>query len=135
MRDAEVGREKCKRNSKNKSKWGCMKNEDERRARAAEIMQDIRERRAAKNARKKRGRAAKVEVDAFEQTKVKMMMRIYGVSSGEAQKIVASRAAESAAREVENKVKRARRVKRFHRRVRACEDDEWIPASEIFCDA
>ena len=109
-----------------------MSDKDKRRARGAKVMQELRQRRAA---RMGRGRATKVEGAAFEQVKVKMVMRIYGVSAEEAKEIIAGRMAEAAAREAENSAKREERVRNFHRRVRAADDDEWIPASEIFCGA
>lgn len=109
-----------------------MSDKDKRRARGALVMRELRQRRAA---RKVMGRAVKVEGAAFEQVKVKMVMRIYGVSVEEAKKIIAKRAAEVSALEAENSAKREKRVRNFHRRVRASDDDEWIPASEIFCGA
>ena len=50
-----------------------------------------------------------------------------------AKEIIAGRTAEAAAREAENRAKREKRVANFHRRAHADADDEWIPASEIFC--
>ena len=102
------------------------------RARGAKVMQELRQRHAA---RMGRGRATKVEDGAFEQVKVMMVMRMYGVSGEKAKEIIAGRAAETAAREAENSAKREKRVTNFHRRAHADADDEWIPASEIFCGA
>ena len=109
-----------------------MSEKRDRRARGAKVMQELRQRRAA---RMGRGRATKVEDGAFEQVKEKMVMRIYGVSSEKAKEIIAERTAEAAAREAENRAKREKRVTNFHRRAHADADDEWIPASEIFCGA
>jgi len=109
-----------------------MSDKHERRAIAAKVMRDIRRRRAAQ---KERGRTTKTKEDLFEQIKVKMVMRIYGVSCEQAKEIIADRMAESAAREAENEAKREKRARNFRRRVRDEDDDEWISASEIFSDA
>ena len=109
-----------------------MSDKHERRAIAAKVMRDIRRRRAAQ---KERGRTTKTKEDLFEQVKMKMVMRIYGVSCEQAKEIIVDRMAESAAREAENEAKREKRARNFRRRVRDEDDDEWIPASEIFSDA
>ena len=109
-----------------------MSDKDKRRARGALVMRELRQRRAA---RKVMGRAVKVEGAAFEQVKVKMVMRIYGVSCEQAKEIIVDRMAESAAREAENEAKREKRARNFRCRVRDEDDDEWISASEIFSDA
>lgn len=109
-----------------------MSEREQKRMVAAAVMRDIRRRRAA---RKERGRMKKVKGDLFEQLKVKMVMRIYGVSCEQAKEIIVDRMAESAAREAENEAKREKRARNFRRRVRDEDDDEWIPASEIFSDA
>ncbi len=106
---------------------------DKRRIVAARVVRDIRRRRAA--ARKERGRTMKSNEDLFEQIKVKMVMRIYGVSCEQAKEIIVDRMAESAAREAENEAKREKRARNFRCRVRDEDDDEWISASEIFSDA
>jgi len=108
-----------------------MSDKHERRAIAAKVMRDIRRRRAAQ---KERGRTTKTKEDLFEQIKVKMVMRIYGVSCEQAKEIIADRAAEKAALEAEDRAKPERRVRRPRRRFRD-EDDGWIPASEVFSDA
>ena len=108
-----------------------MSEKEEKRMVAAAVMRDIRRRRVA--ARKKRGRAMKSNEDLFEQLKVKMVMRIYGVSCKRAKTIIAGRMAERAALEAENEAKREKRARNLRRRVR--DEDEWIPASEIFSDA
>jgi len=107
-----------------------MSDKDKRRARGALVMRELRQRRAA---RKAMGRAVKVEGDAFEKVKVKMVMRIYGVSVEEAKKIIAKRAAEVSALEAENRTTTQKRA-RTYRRVYSS-SGEWIPASEIFGDA
>ncbi len=109
-----------------------MSEREQKRMVAAAVMRDIRRRRAA---RKERGRTKKVKGDLFEQVKVKMVMRIYGVSCEQAKEIIVDRMAESAAREAENEAKREKRARNFRCRVRDEDDDEWISASEIFSDA
>ena len=109
-----------------------MSEKEQKRMVAAAVMRDIRRRRAA---RKGKGRTKNVKGDLFEQLKVKMVMRIYGVSCKRAKTIIAGRMAESAALEAENAAKREMRAGNFRRRVRDEDDDEWIPASEIFSDA
>lgn len=108
-----------------------MSEKEQKRMVAAAVMRDIRRRRAA---RKERGRTKNVKGDLFEQLKVKMVMRIYGVSCEQAKEIIVGRMAESAALEAENAAKREKRARNFRRRVRD-DDDEWIPASEIFSGA
>ena len=110
-----------------------MSEKEQKRMIAAAVMRDIRRKRAA--ARKKRGRAMKSNEDLFEQLKVKMVMRIYGVSCEQAKTIIEGRMAESAALEAENEAKREKRARNFRRRVRDDDDDEWIPASEIISGA
>lgn len=97
------------------------------RARGAKVMQELRQRRAA---RMGRGRATKVEDGAFEQVKEKMVMRIYGVSSEKAKEIIAGRTAEAAAREAETRAKREKSGGISRRRVRS-DDDEWMPMEDI----
>ena len=109
-----------------------MSEKEQKRMVAAAVMRDIRRRRAA--ARKERGRTKNVKGDLFEQLKVKMVMRIYGVSSVQAKEIIAGRMAERAALEAENEAKPERSVRSPRRRIHD-DDDEWIPASEIFSDA
>ena len=104
-----------------------MNEKDKKRARAAEIRRKIQERRAVRSGH---GRMTKVEGDLFVELKVKMVMRIYGVSHEKAKEMVAKRAAESAAREAENKAKREKGLRNFRRRVRS-DDDEWIPMEDI----
>ena len=109
-----------------------MNDKHERRVIAAKVMRDIRRRRLAQRTRAQKKKAKE---DLFEQVKVKMVMRIYGVSCEQAKEIIVDRMAESAAREAENEAKREKRARNFRRRVRDEDDDEWIPASEIFSDA
>ena len=109
-----------------------MNDKHERRVIAAKVMRDIRRRRLAQRTRAQK---MKAKEDLFEQVKVKMVMRIYGVSCEQAKEIIVDRMAESAAREAENEAKREKRARNFRRRVRDEDDDEWIPASEIFSDA
>ena len=104
-----------------------MSEKDNRRGRTAQVIRAIRRRRTA---RKERGRMAKIEGDLFEQMKVNMVMRIYGVSSKRAKAIVSKRAAESAAREAENRAKREKSGGISRRRVRS-DDDEWMPMEDI----
>ena len=66
----------------------------------------------------------------LEQVKVKMVMRIYGVSSERAKEIVAERMAERAALEAEDKAKRGKRAGNSRRRARG-EDDERIPVEDL----
>ena len=106
-----------------------MSEKEQKRMIAAAIMRDIRRKRAA--ARKKRGRAMKSNEDLFEQLKVKMVMRIYGVSSEQAKEIIADRMAERAALEAENEAKREKRARNLRRRVRDEDDDAWIPMEDI----
>ena len=110
-----------------------MSEREQKRMIAAAVMRDIRRNRAA--ARKERGRTTKVKGDLFEQLKVKMVMRIYGVSCEQAKEIIAGRMAESAALEAENEARREKRARNFRRRVRDDDDDEWIPVSEIISGA
>lgn len=110
-----------------------MSEREQKRMVAAAVMRDIRRRRAA---RKERGRMKKVKGDLFEQLKVKMVMRIYGVSCEQAKEIIVDRMAESAAREAENEAKRVKGIGDFRRSdYDDYDDDEWIPMSEIICDA
>ena len=111
-----------------------MSEKEQKRMIAAAVMRDIRRKRAA--ARKKRGRAMKSNEDLFEQLKVKMVMRIYGVSCKRAKTIIAGRMAERAALEAENEAKRVKGIGDFRRSdYDDYDDDEWIPMSEIICDA
>lgn len=100
---------------------------EQKRIVAASVMRDIRRKRAA---RKERGHSTKVKGDLLEQVKEKMVMRIYGVSHEKAKEMVAKRAAESAAREAENKAKREKGLRNFRRRVRS-DEDEWISMEDI----
>ncbi len=110
-----------------------MSEREQKRMVAAAVMRDIRRRRAA---RKERGRTKKVKGDLFEQVKVKMVMRIYGVSCEQAKEIIAGRMAERAALEAENEAKRGKGIGDFRRSdYDDYDDDEWIPMSEIICDA
>ena len=110
-----------------------MSEREQKRMVAAAVMRDIRRRRAA---RKERGRMKKVKGDLFEQLKVKMVMRIYGVSCKRAKTIIAGRMAERAALEAENEAKRVKGIGDFRRSdYDDYDDDEWIPMSEIICDA
>ena len=107
-----------------------MNDEHKRRARAAEIRREVQKRRAA---RATGFHGKKIAEDSFEQVKVKMVMRIYGVSCEQAKEIIAGRAAEKASLKAANKAKPERNIRKPRCRVRD-EDDEWIPASEIFSD-
>ena len=110
-----------------------MSEKEQKRMIAAAVMRDIRRRRAV---RKERGRTTKVKGDLFEQLKVKMVMRIYGVSCEQAKEIIAGRMAERAALEAENEAKRVKGIGDFRRSdYDDYDDDEWIPMSEIICDA
>ena len=104
-----------------------MNEKDKKRARAAEIRRKIQERRAARSGH---GRMTKVKGDLLEQVKEKMAMRIYGVSHEKAKEMVAKRAAESAAREAENKAKPSSKSAKTYRRDCSA-DDEWIPMEDI----
>ena len=100
---------------------------DKKRARATEIRRKIQERRAVRSGN---GRMTKVKGDLLEQVKEKMVMRIYGVSHEKAEEMVAKRAAESAAREAENKAKPSSKSAKTYRRDCSA-DDEWIPMEDI----
>lgn len=104
-----------------------MSEREQKRMVAAAVMRDIRRRRAA---RKERGRTKKVKGDLFEQVKVKMVMRIYGVSCEQAKEIIAGLAVENAALEAENMAKPERNIRKPRRRRRD-EDDEWISMGEL----
>ena len=104
-----------------------MNEKDKKRARAAEIRRKIQERRAVRSGH---GRMTKVEGDLFVELKVKMVKRVYGVSSKRAKAIIAKRAAESAAREAENKAKPSSKSAKTYRRDCSA-DDEWIPMEDI----
>ena len=109
-----------------------MSEREQKRMVAAAVMRDIRRRRLAQRTRTQK---MKTKEDLFERVKVKMVMRIYGVSCEQAKEIIVDRMAESAAREAENEAKREKRARNFRCRVRDEDDDEWISASEIFSDA
>ena len=104
-----------------------MNDEHKRRARAAEIRRQVQKGRTARAAG---FHGKKIAEDLFEQLKVKMVMRIYGVSGERAKAIIAKRAAEAAAREAENRTRREKSVGNSRRRVRS-NDDEWIPMEDI----
>ena len=105
-----------------------MTDEPKRRERAAEIRREIQKRRAARATGSLEKKSAE---DSFEQVKVKMVMRIYGVSRERAKEIIAGRMTERAALEAENMAKCEKRARNFRRRVRNGDDDEWIPVGEI----
>ena len=111
-----------------------MSEKEQKRMVAAAVMRDIRRRRAA---RKGKGRTKNIKGDLFEQLKVKMVMRIYGVSCKRAKTIIAGRMAERAALEAENEAKRVKGIRDCGRSDYDDydDDDEWIPVSEIFSDA
>ena len=106
-----------------------MNGEPEWRARAAKFRRDARKRRAARAASAVNRK--RIAADLFEEVKMKMVMRIYGVSSERAKEIVAGRMTERAALEAENRAKCEKRARNFRRRVRDGDDDEWIPVGEI----
>ena len=109
-----------------------MNDEHKRRARAAEIRRQVQKRRTARAAG---FHGKKIAEDLFEQVKVKMVVRIYGVSSKRAKTIIAGRMAERAALEAENEAKRVKGIGDFRRSdYDDYDDDEWIPMSEIICD-
>ena len=87
---------------------------NERRAKATEIMRDIRKRRLAQIARIQK---PKMNADLFEQVKEKMVMRIYGVSSERAKEIIADRVAEKAELEAESRKKHERGIRTLCRRI------------------
>ena len=64
-----------------------------------------------------------MNADLFEQVKVKMVMRIYGVSSERAKEIIAGRVAEKAALEAESGEKHERGIRTLCRRI-FDDDDE-----------
>ena len=104
-----------------------MNDEHKRRARAAEIRREVQKRRAA---RATGFHGKKIAEDFFEQVKVKMVMRIYGVSCEQAKEIIAGRAAEKATHEAENRAKPERNIRKPRCSVRD-DDDEWISVGEI----
>ena len=76
-------------------------------------------------ARKGRGRGKKSPIDLFDKLKIKMVMRIYGVTSARAMEIIAGRADE--AQEAELAKKRGAR-----HGERPSDDEELMSAAEFF---
>ena len=109
-----------------------MREKDMRRIVAAKVMRDIRKRRLAK---KTETLMSKTSDDLFEQVKMQMVMRIYGVSSEGAKEIIAGRVAEMTALEAENEAKQEQGIGHFHCRVRDDDDDEWMRSGDCFSDA
>lgn len=100
-----------------------------RRARAAQVMRAIRQRRAAQ---KECVRTASVKEALFEKVKEKMVMRIFGVSCKRAKAIIAGRMADKVGLETVNDVKQENGIRDSRRSD--CDDesdDERMPVGEI----